>query len=132
MCRDGLVKSLMASGQSVAAAQAMSRWLAPDDLDGLMRAAALLSEGGRPEEALDIVRRVLSVSSDSPNALVLEALLLADLGRYAEAEPALKKILRKDRENVDALLALAWSITAAGRAVGWWPPSTTGVPTGAA
>ncbi|MCD4749669.1 MAG: tetratricopeptide repeat protein [Thermoanaerobaculales bacterium] len=115
LCRDGLAQSLVASGQRGVAGEKMLGWLESDNLDGLMQAAALLSDGGRPAEALEVVRRVLGAEPDSPSALMLEALVLTDLGRYHEAQPRLEKLVRKDKDNVDLLLALAWSSTAAGR-----------------
>lgn len=115
VCREGLVQALIASGRPGAAGEALISWLEPDDLDRLLQAAALLSDGGRSAQALEVVRRVLSRVPDSPRAQTLEALLLTDLERYAEAAPRLDALLKKNRDDVDLLMASAWSAFAEGQ-----------------
>lgn len=114
LCREGLLNALIASGMPGEAGEMLISWLEPDDLDRMMQAAALLSDGGRSAQALDVVGRVLANAQDSPRARVLEALLLADLGRYDEALPRLESLLKKNRNDVDLLMATSWSTYAAG------------------
>lgn len=108
-CRASLVELLVELDRPAEAGEAMLGWLTDSDLDQLLRAASLLYEGGRPDEALQTVERVLRVAPDSPRARDLEAFLLAQLGRWDEATPRLRELQRKDRDNLDILLALAWA-----------------------
>jgi len=108
-CRQGLVDSLVALGRSAEAGEAMLGWLADDDLDGLLRAASLLSDGGRTDVALRTVRRVLAVQPDSVRARTLEALLLSAMGRSQEAVSRLEALKKKAPEDVNILLPLAWA-----------------------
>jgi tetratricopeptide (TPR) repeat protein len=114
-CRDGLVDVSIASGRLAEAGQALLLDTPNDETDTLLRAAALLSDGGRPDEALATVRRVLTQVPDSPRALTLEALILTDVGRLGEAAPKLRRLLRDDSENPDLLLAAAWAQADRGR-----------------
>jgi tetratricopeptide (TPR) repeat protein len=114
-CRDGLVDVSIASGRLAEAGQALLLDTPNDETDTLLRAAALLSDGGRPDEALATVRRVLTQVPDSPRALTLEALILTDVGRLGEAAPKLRRLLRDDPENPDLLLAAAWAQADRGR-----------------
>jgi tetratricopeptide (TPR) repeat protein len=108
-CRESLVELLVELDRPAEAGEAMLGWLTDRELDALLRAATLLHEGGRPERALETVRRVLRAAPDSPRARDLEAFLLAQLGRWDEAMPRLRELQRKDRSNLDILLALAWA-----------------------
>jgi tetratricopeptide (TPR) repeat protein len=107
-CRDTLVQLLVDLGRPAAAGEIMLQWLTDRDLDQLLRAATLSYEGGRPEEALQTVQRVLRQAPDSPRARSLEAYLLAQLGRWDEALVRLRELQRKNRDDLDVLLSLAW------------------------
>jgi Flp pilus assembly protein TadD len=87
----------------------MLGWLSDEDLDQLLQAARLLSAGGQLEQALTVVRRVLSAEPDSRRARTLEALLLDALGRNDEAAERLGALLRLDPDNLDLRLSLAWN-----------------------
>lgn len=108
-CRQGLTETLVALGRPSEAGAAMLGWLTEDDLDGLLEAATLLSDGGRPEEALRTVRRVLAAEPGSVRARTLEALLLSALGRWQEALDQLKALEKQRPDDVDVLLPLAWA-----------------------
>jgi Flp pilus assembly protein TadD len=108
-CRENLVQLLIELGRPGEAGEIMVRWLEDDDLDELLRAASLLYEGGRNEEALRAVRRVLREAPDSERARTLEAYLLSRSGSYEEASAAFRALLRNDRENLDLILAMAWA-----------------------
>ncbi len=108
-CRQGMLDALVALDRYAEAGELLQGWAASDDLDDLLRAAALLSEGGRLGRALTVLQRVLAVEPESPRALTLEALLLAGVGRHQEAVVRFQKLMRKDPENLDLLLPLAWS-----------------------
>jgi tetratricopeptide (TPR) repeat protein len=108
-CREELVELLVELDRPAEAADVMLAGLKDDDLDRMMRAAALLSEGGRSEQALQVVRKVLAAVPDSEQAKTLEAYLLSSSGRFTEAAATFRQLLRKDRENVDLLLGLAWA-----------------------
>jgi Flp pilus assembly protein TadD len=108
-CRQQLIQLLVTFGRPGEAGEIILRSLDDEDLDEMMRAATLLYEGERHEEALRTVQRVLREASDSPRARTLEAYLLASLGRHREAITAFRSLLRRDRDNLDLLLALAWS-----------------------
>ncbi len=114
-CRQGLVDSLVALGRSAEAGEAMLGWLKEDDLDGLLQASSLLSDGGRTEAALRTVRRVLAVQPDSVRARTLEALLLSATGRSQEAVSRLEAVKKKNPDDLDILLPLAWAEARAGR-----------------
>ena len=114
-CRQGLVDSLVALGRSAEAGEAMLGWLEDDDLDGLLQASSLLSDGGRSEAALRTVRRVLAVQPDSVRARTLEALLLSATGRSQEAVSRLEAVKKKNPNDLDILLPLAWAEARAGR-----------------
>ncbi len=107
-CRDIRVRALVASGQAGVAGAELTSWLEADDLDGHLRAAALLMEGGRPDRSLVLVRKVLAQQPDSPGANQMEAMLLVDLKQYAEARPRLKSLLKKNPDGLELLLGLAW------------------------
>ncbi len=107
-CRQALVDLLMGEGRQAEAGRAMLGWLAGDDLDGLLRAAALLADGGAPDEALPVVRRVLAAQPDSSRARTLEALLLVSGGRLDEAAQRLTALLRERKDDLHLLLTLAW------------------------
>lgn len=108
-CRDNLVELLVELERPVEAAEAMLEGIGDDDLDRLLRAASLLSTGGRPEQALLVVRRVLAAEPDSDRARTIEALLLSTLKRHEEAAAALRKLLRRDPSNLDLTVSLAWN-----------------------
>jgi len=108
-CRERVVELLVELGRQGEAGALMVAWLEDDDLDQLMRAAVLLSDGGRDEHALRTVRRVLRVQPDSPRARTLEAYLLSSLGRYGEAAVRLRDLLRRNPDDVDLLLTSAWA-----------------------
>jgi len=114
-CRQGLVDSLVALGRSAEAGEAMLGWLQDDDLDGLLQASSLLSDGGRSEAALRTVRRVLAVQPDSVRARTLEALLLSATGRSQEAVSRLEAVNKKNPNDLDILLPLAWAEARAGQ-----------------
>lgn len=115
MCRDNLVETLLELGRPGDAGQAMLEWIKEDDLDQMLRAASLLSQGGKTGEGLRVVRRVLVEQPDSPRARSFEALLLSNLGRYGEAAQRLRDLMRSDRENLDLILPLAWAEARSGR-----------------
>lgn len=108
-CRENLVEVLVELGRPGEAGEIMLGWLDDDSLDGLMRAAMLLWEGGRLEMSLETVERVLARAPDSTRAQTLEAHLLSSLGRFDEATERLKRLLRKNPNDPDLLLAMAWS-----------------------
>ena len=108
-CRENLVAVLVEMDRPGEAGEAMLGWLSDIDLDSLMRAAALLWEGGRLELSLDTVERVLEKAPDSERALSLEAHLLSALGRHQEAVTRLRKLMRKNPNDIDLILAMAWS-----------------------
>ncbi len=108
-CRERVVELLVELGREGEAGALMVAWLDDEDLDQLMRAAVLLSDGGRDEHALRTVRRVLRVEPDSPRARALEAYLLSSLGRYGEAAVRLRDLLRRNPDDVDLLLTSAWA-----------------------
>lgn len=114
-CRDLRVRALVASGQTGVAGAELASWLEADDLDGHLRAAALLMDGGRPDRALGLVRTVLVKESDSPGANQMEAMLLVELNRFDEALPRLKSLLRKNPDSLELLLGMAWTEAADGR-----------------
>jgi tetratricopeptide (TPR) repeat protein len=114
ICRQSRVEILLELGDTAEAGEALLGWLEDDELDQMLRAAAMLYEGGRPEQALGVVERVLARVPDSPRASTLEALLLSDLGREEEAARAFRELLRKDRDNLDLMLPLAWSLARGG------------------
>jgi tetratricopeptide (TPR) repeat protein len=113
-CREKLVDLLVELERPGEAGELMLGWLGDLDLDALMRAAALLWEGGHLERSLETVQRVLARAPDSPRALNLEAHLLSALGRHREAIDRLQKLLRKSPEDVDLILAMAWSVGRSG------------------
>lgn len=115
-CRDRLVDLLIELHREGEAGALMLEWLQDDDLDQLMRAAVLLSEGGRNEQALRTVQRVLRLDSDSPRARTLEAILLSALGRYGEAAVKLRELLKRNPDDVDLLLSAAWAEAQLGNA----------------
>jgi predicted Zn-dependent protease len=108
-CREKLVELLVELGRPGEAGELMLAWLEDSDLDSLMRAAALLWEGGRFERSLETVQRVLVKAPDSVRAQTLEAHLLSSLGRHGEAVARLQRLLRKNPDDVDLMLAMAWS-----------------------
>lgn len=108
-CRERVVELLVELGRKGEAGALMVAWLDDDDLDQLMRAAVLLSDGGRDEHALRTVRRVLRVEPESPRAQTLEAYLLSSLGRFGEAAVRLRGLLRRNPADVDLLLTAAWA-----------------------
>jgi tetratricopeptide (TPR) repeat protein len=113
-CRQKLVELLVELGRPGEAGEIMLRWLDDDELDQRMRAAGLLYEGGRYEEALRTVRQVLREAPDSPRALTLEAYVLSSMNRFDEAAATFRRLLRSDRENVEFMLALAWATANSG------------------
>ena len=108
-CRQKLVDLLVKLDRPGEAGELMLEWLRDVDLDSLMRAAALLWEGGRLERSLETVQRVLARAPDSPPALKLEAHLLSMLGRHEEAVDRLQKLVKTSPEDTGLLLAMAWS-----------------------
>lgn len=114
-CQDLRIRALVASGRVEQAGIELASWLKPDDLDGHLRAAAMLMDGGRSERALRLVRKVLAVEPDSPGAEQMEAMLLVELQRYEEALPKLKELLKKNPDALELLLGLAWAEAAGGR-----------------
>ncbi len=106
-CHQGLVKSLLALGRMGEAGEQLLEGLAPDDLDRMMQAAALLADGHRPVKALSVVEQVLRSDADSPEALRFKAILLVRMGRMEEALPILDRLVRKDPENTELLLTRA-------------------------
>ncbi len=114
-CRQGLRDTLVALGRPAEAGESMLAWLAEDDLDGLLQAATLLSDGGRTEQALRTVRRVLAVEPGSVRAQTLEALLLSALGRWEDALTRLTALQRRAPDDLDVLLPLAWAKARGGR-----------------
>lgn len=115
-CRERLVELLIELHRDGEAGALMLEWLQDDDLDQLMRAAVLLSEGGRNEQALRTVRRVLRSQPDSPRARTLEAILLSSLGRYGEAAVKLRELLKRNPDDIDLLLSSAWAEAQRGNA----------------
>jgi tetratricopeptide (TPR) repeat protein len=109
VCQERLTELLINSGRLAEAGETMIRSLDDNDLDQMLRAAALLSEGGRTEQALRVVRRVLANAPGSIRAQSMEAMLLSGLGRYNEAATRLRDLLRKDDENIELMLQLAWA-----------------------
>jgi tetratricopeptide (TPR) repeat protein len=101
-------------GRPGEAGEAMLGWLDDNNLDGLMRAAALLWEGRRFESSLETVQRVLAQAPDSPRAQALEAHLLSSTGRHEEAVERLRRLLKKNPEDVDLMIAMAWSTSRMG------------------
>jgi tetratricopeptide (TPR) repeat protein len=116
VCRENLTELLINSGRLGEAGEMMLQSLDESDLDQMLRAAALLSEGGRTEQALRVVRRALASSPGSVRALSLEAMLLSGLGRYNEAATRLRDLLRRDSDNLELLLQLAWAEAGRGQA----------------
>ncbi len=114
-CRQGLVDTLVALGRPGEAGEAMLGWLGDDDLDGLLKASSLLSDGGRTDAALRTLRRVLAVQPDSVRARTLEALLLSASGRSQEAVSRLEGLKKKSPDNPEILLPLAWAEARSGR-----------------
>jgi len=114
-CRDSLVELLVELGRPGEAGEALLSWLDDDDLDGMLRAAGLLSSGGRPAEALRVVRRVLEAEPESRRARSLEALLLASMGDHEQAALRFEKLLRKDPDNLELSLTFAWTQMRRGR-----------------
>jgi tetratricopeptide (TPR) repeat protein len=114
MCRDALVEMLVELDRPGDAGEVMLGWLGDVDLDSLMRAAVLLWEGGRLEESLDTVQRVLVKAPDSVRAQKLEAHLLSTLGLHDEAVDRLQRLLRKNPNDIDLILAMAWSQSRSG------------------
>ena len=108
-CRQSLVELLTEMGRLAEAGEVMLTGAETDDLDRMLRAAVLLSDGGRLDHALRAVRRVLAAAPDSERARTLEALLLSAMGRHREAAASLRDLLRKDRSNVDLIPPLSWS-----------------------
>lgn len=108
-CRESAVQLLVELGRPGEAGELMLQWLEDTDLDDLMRAAGLLYEGGRYEDSLSVVQRVLRLAPDSPRANSLEAFLLSRLGRYQEAAVRLRELQRRQRNDVETLLSLAWA-----------------------
>lgn len=108
-CRENLVELLVELGRPGEAGEAMLGWLRDVDLDSLMRAAALLWEGGRLQQSLETVHRVLERAPDSERAMVLEAHLLSALGHHEAAVVRLQRLLRKNPNDLDLILAMAWS-----------------------
>lgn len=108
-CRELRVRMLVAAGQTGAAGSELAQWLALDDLDGHLRAAALLMDAGRSAEALQLVQRVLFREPDSPGANQMEVMLLVELNRFDEARPRLKSLLKKNPDSLELLLASAWA-----------------------
>lgn len=113
-CREGKVDALMALGRLGEAGQVLYEDAGPEELDQLLKAAAMLYDGGRSEQALEAVGAVLTAAPDSPRARTLEALILTDMGRLDEAVPKLRRLLRSDRDNPDLLVATAWAVAARG------------------
>jgi tetratricopeptide (TPR) repeat protein len=114
MCREKLVELLVELGRPGEAGELMLGWLDDIDLDSLMRAAVLLWEGGRLEQSLETVQRVLAKAPGSARAQALEAHLLSSLGRHDEAVPRLQRLLRKSPDDLDLMLAMAWSLSRSG------------------
>jgi tetratricopeptide (TPR) repeat protein len=114
-CREKLVELLVELDRPGEAGELMLAWLSDGDLDSLMRAAALLWEGGRLERSLETVQRVLVRAPDSVRAQTLEAHLLSSLGRHGEAVSRLQRLLRKNPNDIDLLLAMAWSTSLTGK-----------------
>jgi tetratricopeptide (TPR) repeat protein len=114
-CREKLVELLVELDRQGEAGELMLAWLSDGDLDSLMRAAALLWEGGRLERSLETVQRVLVRAPDSVRAQTLEAHLLSSLGRHGEAVSRLQRLLRKNPNDIDLLLAMAWSTSLTGK-----------------
>ncbi len=108
-CRENLVDLLVELDRPGEAGEAMLGWLRDIDLDSLMRAATLLWEGGRPQQSLDTVERVLAKAPDSERAQVLEAHLLSALGRHPEAVAKLRQLVKIHPDNLDLVLAMTWS-----------------------
>ncbi|NOZ79203.1 MAG: tetratricopeptide repeat protein [Acidobacteria bacterium] len=108
-CRDQLVDLLVKQGRSAKAAGVLAGGLTPDDLDGMMRAATLYAQGGKPRKALAMVNRVLQQAPSSPAARRLKALLLSDMGRYDEAASLLRELYRKNKNDAQLGLDLAWA-----------------------
>jgi Flp pilus assembly protein TadD len=113
-CRENLVQLLVELGRPGEAGEVMLRWLGDDDLDELMHAASLLYEGGRYDQALRTVQRVLRQAQNSPRAHRLRAYILSSLGRFREAAAVFRDLVREDRENLDLLLATAWATVNSG------------------
>ncbi|MCK5378430.1 MAG: tetratricopeptide repeat protein, partial [Acidobacteria bacterium] len=114
-CRDLRVRALVAAGRTGEAGAELASWLEADDLDGHLRAAALLLDGGRPARALDLVQKVLAREKDSPGANQMEAMLLVELNQFDLARPRLQKLLKKNPDSLELLLAVAWAEAAGGR-----------------
>jgi tetratricopeptide (TPR) repeat protein len=108
-CRDKLVDLLVQLGRPAEAGELMLAWLDDIDLDSLMRAAVLLSEGGHFELSLETVQRVLARAPDSARAQTLEAHLLSSLGRHDEAVSRLRQLLKENPRDLGLVLAMAWS-----------------------
>jgi Flp pilus assembly protein TadD len=115
VCQERLTELLISSGRLAEAGEMMMQSLDENDLDQMLRAAALLSEGGRTEQALRVVRRVLAKSPGSVRALSMEAVLLSGLGRYDQAAVRLRELLRREDENVELILQLAWAEAGRGK-----------------
>ncbi len=113
-CRESLVEVLVELGRPGEAGELMLSWLGDMDLDSLMRAAVLLWEGGRLEQSLETVERVLVRAPDSARAQTLEAHVLSSLGRFEDAAAILQKLLKKNPGDFDLILAMAWSVGRAG------------------
>jgi predicted Zn-dependent protease len=113
-CREKLVELLVELDRPGEAGELMLAWLDDSNLDSLMRAAALLWEGGRFERSLETVQHVLLKAPDSIRAQTLEAHLLSSLGRHGEAVARLQRLLRKNPNDVDLMLAMAWSTSRTG------------------
>lgn len=113
-CRDLVVDLLVELGRDGDAGERLLEWSAPDDVESLLRAGALLARTGRFSQALQAVRRVQAADPGSEQARTLEGMILAATGRHDDAVDVYRELLKRNRDDVDLLMSLAWSAAAGG------------------
>jgi tetratricopeptide (TPR) repeat protein len=80
---------------------------APNDIDAIAGLSDVLLWQGRPEAALPILDRALSLSPRQPEILLRRARILGGSGRAAEAKNDFRQVLAFDPENREAKRGLA-------------------------
>lgn len=114
-CRDTAVELLIELDRQGEAADLLLESLDPDDLDQLLRAAYLLWDANRPNQALEVVNRVLRQVPDSVRGRTLRAHLLSATGHFEESASEFRSLLKKNPSDIDLKLSLAWSLSRIGK-----------------